>query len=56
MHSECKGQGQEYILNAEDNPRIIAWALSLIENIVSATELEQKLRSSSSKYLVQTRD
>jgi hypothetical protein len=28
---ECKGQGQEYILNAEDNPRIITWALSLIE-------------------------
>jgi len=28
---ECKGQGQEYILNAEDNPRVMAWALSLIE-------------------------
>ena len=28
---ECKGQGQEYILNAQDNPRIITWALSLIE-------------------------
>ena len=28
---KCKGQGQEYVLNAEDNPKIIAWALSLIE-------------------------
>ena len=28
---QCKGQGQEYVLNAEDNPKIIAWALSLIE-------------------------
>ena len=28
----CVGQGQEYILNAEDNPKIIEWVLQLIKN------------------------
>ncbi|MBA58783.1 MAG: hypothetical protein CMQ40_06380 [Gammaproteobacteria bacterium] len=27
---ECRGQGQEYILNAEKNPNIISWAVDLI--------------------------
>ena len=29
---DCLGYGQEFILNAEENPKIIRWALELIEN------------------------
>ena len=28
---DCIGQGQEYILNAEDNPKIVEWAVNLIK-------------------------
>jgi len=27
---KCRGQGQEYILNAEQNPKFISWAINLI--------------------------
>ena len=29
---DCIGQGQEYILNAEYNPKIVEWAVNLIKN------------------------
>ena len=32
---QCKGQGQEYILNAQDNPLIKDWALNLIKRCES---------------------
>jgi len=44
---DCLGHGQEFILNAEDNPKLVNWAVDLIEN--HGTDLEKKSESTLTK-------